>query len=1095
MESAPGTVQNLNIKTDDGTAISYFDEVSGADGYCLFFYKQAEPDKCIKRRYADKSGKTVRGFINGVEYMASVSAYTLSEDGREVFGPESEKVPFTTMSLKLKVTDKLCMKVGETARIEYEYLNTKPDVVFESTNPDVAKVDATGNIMAFGKGETYIVTAMDEDNFAITSVSVNRGVEDKRILGGTIAFTGDIMCTHKHQKRAMARNFDFNPEFAKLKERLAFADLRIGVLETVTDPSSPYEYEQDRLSNGAPNCNSPVEFVSALKNTGFDVLITANNHNCDAGASGLKSTVTNIRNHNILNSGTYYDNPVYLNIGGVRVALISLCMINNGREAEVDDDPDRRNIGRYSRKLLDELMAAALADNADVKIVYMHWGNMNSHAVSESQRKEAAYIANAGADIIVGSHPHLIQSCEYITTEDGRNVLCAYSLGNLVTMMSEVRGNRDGVALIARIQKRAGEPVDFKFSFIPFYNDFNAEKYTVFPVDTSHIPVHLRCLERVTKALGSIVPLEKPRVICAGSDNLKKIIDGADFCRTDVFYRECTCRSFMEHAKNMTIDSNDYLLMDLYADACDPEFNPASVLPEFAEFIKAGFNQDHIILLRLNFDIRSVVKDQLRWGINRRALNEKLEFIEQVFIELVSPMVIDIADYYLSDVSAVDSDASAMLEPAFFAHARTILYKIINRCDRSYYFEGDTDIWMQRILKYYDNMRARKFYDWLICDDYAGLIIMNTSHGFVAEYQTDIKKLYELQVRTEEDLLYADISPVVLSAIKIINTVNSGNLLDSEADLRLMYEYGFNVCERYADILTGILDYPVSVKEIPYAQRFMDDREEYITRYAHKKANIDIWGSCISRTSVAVDEDIVVANYIFKQPPVLAFNPPMDVEISHNPADYENNVWRMNMIKSSFAHDGIARIEERGVNWIVVDLYDLICEVIKIGDDYLELDDFIKRTYVAEQMSGSGYRSYLFDEIFDDDARTQFRRFADYIKNKYDRNIILIRLDIKKEYVDLEGNMRSLREDPLFNEKKEYLEKYENMFIAQTGCHVIDVARYYNASDAFPLGGAHIVHYEKAFYEEVCSRIKAILEGDVISSGETGNMLYDSAEG
>lgn len=1076
MKEIPGTVQNLRVETDDGTSVSYFDEIQNADGYCLYFYKAEDPSKCIKKRYADKSGKTVRGFKNGAGYLVSVSAFVRSDEGKEMFGPESDKIPFVTMSEGLKAQKKICLRIGETAQIEYEYRNTKPQVVFESTNPQVCRVDNTGNIIALEKGEAYIVTAMDEDNFALTGVSVERGTQDKRLISGTIAFTGDLMCTYRHQKRAAVRNFDFNPELEPIKNRLGFADCLVGVLETVTDDASPYEYEEERLPGGAPNCNSPSAFIPALKNAGFDVLITANNHNCDAGIEGLKSTVTHIRNNGMLNSGTFYDNPIYLNAGGIRVALISLCMINNGLEKAADPDPRRRSIGRYSRELFQEMMDIAGTDSPDYTIVYMHWGNMNSRSVSEAQREEARYIANAGADLIIGSHPHLIQECETIETEDGRQVLCAYSLGNFITMMSEIKGNRDGVALIARLTKKAGEGISVRFSYIPFYNDFNKTQYKVFPIDTSNIPVHKRSRDRIRESLGDTILPEKPRIICAGSDNLMKIIEKAPFCRTDVFFRECTLKSFMEQSRNTAFDSNDYLLVDLYADALDPEFDPSIIMPEFVDYVKSRFGSSHIILLRLGFDIRSVVRNQLRWGVDRNAFNEKIDFLEQIFIELVSPIVIDVADYYLTDVSDLRGKESAILEPDFYRHARRLLKQIIYGSYRTYYFEPDEDIWIKRILKYYDNMCARKFFSWFVDDSYAGRLITYTSQGFVSQFQSDIKKLHELRINNEEDLEYADVSGSIIDALRIIDTVNSGQLLESDNDLRLMYEYGFNLCEAYAGLLTDVLDYPVSKAEIPYAQKFTDNREEYISKYAHKKYNVDIWGSCISRTSIARDEDIVVANYVFKQPEILAFNPPMEVELSDDMSLYENNRWRFNMLKGSFAHNGVERLTKRGTGWIVVDLYDLICEVLKIGDDYLELDDFIKRTYVYDQLNGAGYRSYLFDEVYDADAEEQFIRFTDFIKEKYGANIILVRIDLKDEYLDLDGNMQPLKADPLFKEKREYLTRFEDMFIERTGCHVIDIAQFYSASDAFPLGGAHIVHYEDAFYEECCERIRDVLE-------------------
>ena len=258
-------------------------------------------------------------------------------------------------------------------------------------------------------------------------------------------------------------------------------------------------------------------------------------------------------------------------------------------------------------------------------------------------------------------------------------------------------------------------------------------------------------------------------------------------------------------------------------------------------------------------------------------------------------------------------------------------------------------------------------------------------------------------------------------------------------------------------------------------EKYVDDRDEYVSSHARRKANVDIWGSCVTRTAVTRNEDVVVGNYVFKQPQILAFSEPMNVECPTGLEWYENNAWRMRTIMGSVMHDGVRRLSERSAEWLLVDFYDLITEVCKIDDDYLELDDFIRRTAFFKEIGRGKKTSYLFDEIFDREGEENFYRFTDFVNEKYGKKVILIRLDLKDTYVDLDGEVQNLKFDPAFADKKKYIKKFEDLFIDKTLCKVIDIARDYVASDAFPLGGAHVVHYEDAFYEECCRRISRLV--------------------
>jgi len=123
--------------------------------------------------------------------------------------------------------------------------------------------------------------------------------EEKVIKEISFSFVGDLMCHSPIYESSRIQNdsFDFNPIFNEIKNDLSKADFTIGNLETVI-AGDKFIY------SGYPNFNSPIEFLDAIKNAGFDILITCNNHSLDKGTRGLINTINNINKLRLKNIGT-----------------------------------------------------------------------------------------------------------------------------------------------------------------------------------------------------------------------------------------------------------------------------------------------------------------------------------------------------------------------------------------------------------------------------------------------------------------------------------------------------------------------------------------------------------------------------------------------------------------------------------------------------------------------------------------------------------------------------------------------------------------------------------------------------------------------
>ncbi len=235
--------------------------------------------------------------------------------------------------------------------------------------------------------------------------------------------------------------YDFSFLFEDIADFIDHADIKIINQETILAGN-------ELGFSGYPKFNSPTEVGDAIAASGFNVVLQASNHAADQRIEGLKSCASFWEKHpDVLMLGihaeeTYGEIPL-LDIGDVTFAILNYAyapnaqVINRSLQGHLDMlcDYDREtgtiNFTALNPQVIEDIHAAR--ELADVVIVCPHWGTEYQPEPSKYQRKFAAEIAEAGADLIIGTHPHVPQPVEWLDTEDGRRVLCYYSLGNYVS--------------------------------------------------------------------------------------------------------------------------------------------------------------------------------------------------------------------------------------------------------------------------------------------------------------------------------------------------------------------------------------------------------------------------------------------------------------------------------------------------------------------------------------------------------------------------------------------------------------------------------------------------------------------------------------
>lgn len=233
--------------------------------------------------------------------------------------------------------------------------------------------------------------------------------------------------------RANGNGYDFDYAYENITS-LINGDLNYINQETIIagDVLEPSDY---------PCFNSPVELGEKVYSMGFNMVNHANNHVLDRGLKGFNATIDFWKNKpDVCLTGAYknqedLDQVKIMEKKGIKFSFIGITEHTNG--IPMPKNSDIKLIYSSEEDLIKAQIEAAKAAS-DFVIVSIHWGTENSHVVNNAQRALAQKMVDWGADLIIGTHPHVLQSIEYITREsDGKKVLCAYSLGNFISAQSQ----------------------------------------------------------------------------------------------------------------------------------------------------------------------------------------------------------------------------------------------------------------------------------------------------------------------------------------------------------------------------------------------------------------------------------------------------------------------------------------------------------------------------------------------------------------------------------------------------------------------------------------------------------------------------------
>ncbi|MDD7362729.1 MAG: CapA family protein [Peptoniphilus sp.] len=242
-----------------------------------------------------------------------------------------------------------------------------------------------------------------------------------------VAF-GDLMF-HRPQLNAAQteEGYDFKDNFNGVEPFINDADIAMINLETtLTDGEKGY--------TTFPVFSSPSELAYNLKEVGFDIISTANNHAYDKQGEGTEKTYDYLKEAglDVIGTQTKEPDPLVKDVNGIKIGFLSYTYGLNGFDHLLEESDKPYAVSVFSKERVERDMARLNERGADIVVCYMHWGEEYTNEPTETQKEQAKFLAEQGVSLILGSHPHVPQGVDNIPGSRGTTYV-AYSMGNFVS--------------------------------------------------------------------------------------------------------------------------------------------------------------------------------------------------------------------------------------------------------------------------------------------------------------------------------------------------------------------------------------------------------------------------------------------------------------------------------------------------------------------------------------------------------------------------------------------------------------------------------------------------------------------------------------
>lgn len=304
-----------------------------------------------------------------------------------------------------------------------------------------------------------------------------------------LLFVGDAMQHQAQLDRALelggGKEYDYSDCFSLIAPTVLKADYAVCNLEVPLGGGPDY--------SGYPCFSAPDSYAEALRDAGFDMMLTANNHCLDRRDKAARRTLNALDKLGIDHIGTYHDAtdrdtlvPFIKEINGFKIGFLNYTYGTNGIKPS-----DGVEISMIDRKKMEKEIALTRKAGAEIIVAAMHWGIEYVLLENQPQRDLAQFLIDQGVDLIIGAHPHVVQPMKVVRNEkENKNVLVVYSLGNFISNMKTADTRGGAMVKATIIRDHDGKA---RFSHAVYETVFAAkpEKGTNYQVIPSWMPDHI----------------------------------------------------------------------------------------------------------------------------------------------------------------------------------------------------------------------------------------------------------------------------------------------------------------------------------------------------------------------------------------------------------------------------------------------------------------------------------------------------------------------------------------------------------------------------------------------------------------------------
>lgn len=278
--------------------------------------------------------------------------------------------------------------------------------------------------------------------------------------------SGDAMMHMPQYNAAMnheSGQVEFDSCYTFIRPILKEADVRIINFET-TLAGPKY--------TGYPRFSAPNAYADAIVRGGFNFFAFANNHSCDRQAKGMEGNLDFADSAKIWNTGIFRNAkereelyPLILNINGWKIAVINCTYATNKIPA-----PKPYIVNYIDTAEISKDISKAKAQNVDAILAVIHWGAEYQHKPNSTQKATANFLLREGVDVIIGSHPHIVQPVEFIDAPGSfKDRLVIWSLGNFISNQKDPYTDAGLMVGFTLKKSRYGRPEIADVQFVPFY--------------------------------------------------------------------------------------------------------------------------------------------------------------------------------------------------------------------------------------------------------------------------------------------------------------------------------------------------------------------------------------------------------------------------------------------------------------------------------------------------------------------------------------------------------------------------------------------------------------------------------------------------